>query len=65
MRDAKLILLGAVLLVGSQVWGASDTTLAPASPQKTPPATPLKPVSETLWGRKVTDNYRYMEALDL
>ena len=24
----------------------------------------VKPVTETLWGRKVTDNYRYMEALD-
>ena len=65
MRDAKLILLGAVLLVGFQGWAASDTTLAPASPQNTPPAAPLKPVTETLWGRKVTDNYRYMEALDV
>jgi prolyl oligopeptidase len=24
----------------------------------------LKPVTETFWGRNVTDNYRYMEALD-
>jgi prolyl oligopeptidase len=28
-----------------------------------PPLAPVKPVVETLWGRKVTDNYRYMEAL--
>jgi prolyl oligopeptidase len=64
MRDAKLILLGAALLVGSQVWAASDNTLAPAGPIKKPPAAPVKPVSETHWGQKVTDNYRYMEALD-
>jgi prolyl oligopeptidase len=24
----------------------------------------MKPVTETLWGKRVTDNYRYMEALD-
>jgi prolyl oligopeptidase len=29
-----------------------------------PMTAPLKPVTETLWGQKVTDNYRYMEALD-
>ena len=28
-----------------------------------PPPAPIKPVVETLWGRKVTDNYRYMEAM--
>ncbi len=33
-----------------------------AMPAK-PPAAPVKPVSETLWGQRVTDNYRYMEAL--
>ena len=55
MRYAKLILLGAALLVGSQISAAAD---------KKPPTAPVKPVSETHWGRKVTDNYRYMEALD-
>jgi prolyl oligopeptidase len=64
MRDARLILLGAALLIGSQVWAASDNTLAPAGPIKKPPAAPVKPVSETHWGRKVTDDYRYMEAFD-
>jgi prolyl oligopeptidase len=64
MRDAKLILLGAALFVGYQVWAATDNTLAPAGPIKKPAAAPVKPVSETHWGRKVTDNYRYMEALD-
>jgi prolyl oligopeptidase len=33
-----------------------------ASAEK-PPLAPVKPVVETLWGRKVTDHYRYMEAL--
>jgi prolyl oligopeptidase len=33
---------------------------APARPA---PA-PVKPVTEALWGKQVTDNYRYMEALD-
>lgn len=63
MRDAKVILLGAALLVGSQVWAATDNTPTPATVKK-PPTAPVKPVSETLWGRTVTDNYRYMEALD-
>jgi prolyl oligopeptidase len=64
MRDAKLILLGAALLVGCDVWAASDNTAAPADHIKNPPAARIQPVTETLWGRKVTDNYRYMEALD-
>ena len=34
-----------------------------AAPTKPAPA-PVKPVTETLWGKQVTDNYRYMEALD-
>ena len=28
-----------------------------------PPAAPVEPVIETFFGRQVTDNYRYMEAL--
>jgi prolyl oligopeptidase len=31
---------------------------------KSPAVAPVRPVTETLWGRKVTDQYRYMEALD-
>ena len=64
MRDAKLVLLGAALLVGSQILAAADNTLGAAGSPKKPAAAPVKPVSETHWGRKVTDNYRYMEALD-
>ena len=35
---------------------------AGAPPRPAPP--PVKPVVEVLWGRQVTDNYRYMEALE-
>src|SRR6201995_654693 len=36
---------------------------APAFSADKPPPAPLKPVVETLFGRAVTDNYRYMEAM--
>jgi len=38
--------------------------LAPIGAPVKPAAAAIKPVTETLWGTKVTDNYRYMEALD-
>ncbi|HWU25103.1 MAG TPA: prolyl oligopeptidase family serine peptidase [Rhizomicrobium sp.] len=43
--------------------GARDP-LAPIGAPPKPATAPVKPVTETLWGRKVTDNYRYMETLD-
>jgi hypothetical protein len=55
MRDVKLPLIAAALLCGSLAWSAND---------RKPAAAPVKPVVETLWGRKITDDYRYMEALD-
>jgi prolyl oligopeptidase len=64
MRDSKLALLGAGLLVVSLSWAATDSTVTPAGSLRMPAAAPVKPVVETLWGRKITDNYRYMEALD-
>jgi prolyl oligopeptidase len=54
MRSARLAFIAAAALVSSPAW----------SVDKKPPAAPVKPVIETLWGRKVTDDYRYMEALD-
>ncbi len=54
MRATKLVLIAAGLLSGSLAWPAAD---------KKPAAPPVKPVVETLFGRKITDNYRYMEAL--
>jgi prolyl oligopeptidase len=56
VRDAKRALIGATVLVGVMAWAATDNLK--------PPAAPIKPVTETLWGRRVTDNYRYMEVLD-
>ncbi len=40
--------------------GSSDP-LAPIGAPARPAAAPVKPVTETLWGVKVSDNYRYME----
>ena len=42
---------------------ARDPLAARGAPSPPAPA-PVKPVTETLWGKQVTDNYRYMEALD-
>ncbi|MGH8040894.1 MAG: prolyl oligopeptidase family serine peptidase [Rudaea sp.] len=38
--------------------------LAPVGVRASPATAPIKPVTETLYGVKVTDNYRYMEKLD-
>jgi prolyl oligopeptidase len=38
--------------------------LAPLGAPSRPTPAPVKPVTETLWGKQVMDNYRYMEALD-
>jgi len=56
-------LLGTVLLLSSLAGRAADIPAAAAG-RRLPPAAQVIPVTETLWGRKVTDNYRYMEALD-
>jgi prolyl oligopeptidase len=68
MRDARLTLLGAALLFRSLAWAATDDPHAASArelPRVAPARTaPVRPVTETFWGRTVTDNYRYMEALD-
>jgi prolyl oligopeptidase len=38
--------------------------LAPVGITAKQPVAPVKPVTETMFGTKVTDNYRYMEAMD-
>jgi len=65
------VLTTALLISGSAVLAASDTPAttapAPASPSEPavrPAPAPIEPVTETLWGKKVTDNYRYMEKLE-
>lgn len=65
MRDLKhvilLVALTGVTALGSAI--AEPDAVSTASAAK-PAEAPLKPVTETLWGRQVTDNYRYMETLD-
>ncbi len=56
MRDARYAFVATGLLFGSLGFAAADN--------KKPPPPPVKPVVETLFGHKITDNYRYMEALD-
>jgi prolyl oligopeptidase len=60
------VLLSTLLTLGA-LPGAGATTAQEASPHGNPvppPAAPVRPVTETLWGRKVVDDYRYMEKLD-
>ena len=60
---STLGLLGTALLLSSPADRAADIPAAAAG-RTLPAAAKVVPVTETLWGRKVTDNYRYMEALD-
>jgi prolyl oligopeptidase len=64
IRANKLIGLGATLLAGAVAWPAAAAADTPTVPPTKPPAAVVKPFTETLWGRQLTDNYRYMEALD-
>ena len=43
--------------------GLALATASMAGTLTPPAAAPIKPVTETLWGQKVTDNYRYMESM--
>jgi prolyl oligopeptidase len=65
----------ALLLSGSAVLAARDTGVTPepaaapaAAPAPEPATKPapaaVKPVTETLFGKKITDDYRYMEKLE-
>jgi prolyl oligopeptidase len=54
MRNAQLAFIATSALLSSAAW----------SVDKKPPPAPVKPVIESLWGRNITDDYRYMEALD-
>jgi prolyl oligopeptidase len=62
MRVARWRSMGAVVtLVWSQAWSAPGDPLAPVGNFNKPAAAPVEVVTETLWGRKVSDDYRYME----
>ncbi|HEX4153818.1 MAG TPA: prolyl oligopeptidase family serine peptidase [Steroidobacteraceae bacterium] len=59
MRHVLRPLLTATLLLGVSIGARGNASAGDAKP----PVAPVKPVTQTLWGRKVTDDYRYMEAL--
>jgi prolyl oligopeptidase len=61
MRVATWLSTGALVLGGSLAWSAQSDSLAPIGAFNKPTSAPVKPITETLWGRKVTDDYRYME----
>jgi prolyl oligopeptidase len=70
MRDLSRLLTTVVWLLGASTGASAPGHAAaaaveppPASIPK-PPAAAVEPVTETLWGHKVTDDYRYMEKLD-
>jgi prolyl oligopeptidase len=52
------------MLAASASASAASDPLAPIGVGAPPATAPVKPVTETLWGTRVTDNYRYMEKLD-
>jgi prolyl oligopeptidase len=62
MASGALIALLAISI--SAAVSMTRDPLAPADAPARPEPAPVKPVTETLWGKQVTDNYRYMEALD-
>jgi prolyl oligopeptidase len=58
-----LMLASAATLALAAASTQAADTLAPVGLSATPPPPATKPVTETLWGVPVTDNYRYMEDL--
>lgn len=56
-----------ILLVGLACSARAASAPDPLGPEDAPPRPPIAatiPVTEDLWGKQVTDPYRYMEALD-
>jgi hypothetical protein len=64
----KVIRSGTVIaLLGISCSAAMSMALDPLAPLGAPPQpapAPVKPVTETIWGKQVTDRDRYMETLD-
>ena len=56
-------LTGAALVLMATASAQAADALAPAGIGAPPPPPAVKPVTETIWGVPVTDNYRYMEDL--
>src|SRR5580658_6756912 len=60
---ARILLLGAAAAALIATGAHAADPLAPAGLAAQPAPPPVKPVTETIWGQSVTDNYRYMEDL--
>ena len=61
MRAVTWLAIGALSLALMPAWAEASDPLAPVGTFNKPADAPIRPVTETLWGRKVTDDYRYME----
>ena len=61
MRAVTWLLVGILSLVLLPAWADPSDPLAPVGTFSKPAAAPVRPVTETLWGRTVSDDYRYME----
>jgi prolyl oligopeptidase len=59
-----LVMTGIASLSAAFAGDNRPDPLAVVGLDRTPPVADVKPVTEALWGVKVTDPYRYMEALD-
>src|SRR6516164_8336403 len=57
------MLAGAAILTLAAAAAQAADSLAPVGVGAAPPPPAVKPVTETLWGVPITDNYRYMEDL--
>lgn len=67
MRMARFAVVPGFLLAltfAASATAADKDVLSPIGVGTAPAAAPVKPVTETLWGTRVTDDYRYMEKLD-
>jgi prolyl oligopeptidase len=68
--NRMVLLLSAVCAAALTVAAAPPPEATPADPLAAvgaptqPPPPPVNPVTETIFGRQVTDNYRYMEKMD-
>jgi prolyl oligopeptidase len=63
----RFAICGAAILYSSAMLSAAENRpddLAAIGIDASLPVPPIRPVTESLWGTKVTDAYRYMEALD-
>jgi len=63
MRNALSLGFAVTIALVAAAWAAGGDPLAPIGLSAKPAPAPVEPVTEALWGRKVTDNYRYMEKL--